>query len=104
MDVRDALDRIFSAKLKPSLEFAFPALPPILASRSALTPKLSRRPNGVFGLLETGGPSLSSNGLSSTEADVALDMLSPRVRIALNGEVWLADPVRPTVVSDKRRR
>jgi hypothetical protein len=64
------------------LPFAFPdAEGPFLTSRRALAPKLMRRAKGDVGrlvaelLLES-----SSNGLSSTEPELALEMLAPRER------------------------
>jgi hypothetical protein len=46
----------------------------------------------------------SSKGLSSTEPEFALEMLSVRVRWARKGDVWPGEADRPTVVSDSRRR
>lgn len=70
-----------------NIPLPFPLLPPCLASLRARAPKLMRRANGVLGLLPTGTASVSSNGFSSTEADVAdvvdVDRLSLRDR---NGE------------------
>merc|ERR1712137_490387 len=64
------------------LPFGFPT-PPLLCltSRIARAPKLSRRAKGVAGLLLLAeGPKSSSKGLSSTEPELALEMLSVRVR------------------------
>jgi hypothetical protein len=64
------------------LPFAFPDAEGLfLTSRRAFAPKLMRRAKGDVGklvpdvLLES-----SSNGLSSTEPELALEMLSPRER------------------------
>jgi len=86
----------------------FPEPPPtlpVLTSRRARAPKLSRRPKGVGGTLELPlGPSLSSNGLSSTEPEFALEMLSVRGRPGEKGELWFGEPDRPMVVRERRRR
>ena len=77
---------------------------PVLTSRSARAPKLRRRANGVAGTLELGA-SPSSNGLSSTEPEFALERLSVRGRAAgVKGEFWFGEPERPTVVRERRRR
>lgn len=82
----------------------FPLL--ALTSLSARAPKLNRLPNGVVGLLpvEAEGGGSSSKGLSSTEPELTLEILSVRGRAALKGEVWFGEPERPIVVSDRRRR
>lgn len=69
----------------------------------ARAPKLRRRAKGVAGLLLAEGPGSSSKGLSSTEPEFALEMLSVRGR-AWKGELWFGEPDRPMVVSDRRRR
>jgi hypothetical protein len=89
------------------LPFGFPTPPlPCLTSRIARAPKLSRRANGVAGLLLlVGGPKSSSKGLSSTEPELALEMLSVRVRgVWRNGDVWPGEAPRPIVVSESLRR
>lgn len=86
------------------LEFPLPDL----TSRRARAPKLSRLAKGVAGLLpefvEPDGAGSSSKGLSSTVAEVGLEMLSPRGRTVLKGEFWLVEPDKPIVVSESRRR
>lgn len=102
MELRSARSRMFSAKSKPELP-AFPFPLPVLMSRMARAPKLRRRPNGVAGTLDAGA-SLSSNGLSSTVPELELEMLPARGRMpGVKGELWLGEPDRPMVVSDKRR-
>lgn len=90
------------------LPFGFPTLPLLcLTSRSARAPKLNRRAKGVAGLLlvaDVDGAYSSSKGLSSTEPEFALEMLSVRVRWDWKGDVWAGEADRPTVVSDSRRR
>ena len=88
------------------LPFGFPTPPlPCLTSRIARAPKLSRRANGVAGLLLAEGPKSSSKGLSSTEPELALEMLSVRVRgVWRKGEVWPGEAPRPIVVSESLRR
>ena len=76
---------------------------PVLTSRRARAPKLRRRAKGVAGTLELGA-SPSSNGLSSTEPEFALERLSVRGRAGVKGEFWFGEPERPTVVSERRRR
>jgi hypothetical protein len=70
-----------------------------LISRIARAPKLIRLANGDVGT----GASPSSKGDSSTAPELELEMLSPRERTELKGEVWLGEPERPTVVSERRR-
>lgn len=86
------------------LPFALPAEEPFLASRSAFAPKLMRRANGVVGMLEAGGLS-SSKGLSSTDPEFALEMLSARGRVVANGMGWLFHMPfdNPTVFTERRR-
>jgi len=82
-----------------------PAPLPVRTSRSARAPKLRRRPKGVGGTLELPlGPSLSSNGLSSTEPEFALERLSVRGRAGEKGELWFGEPESPIVVRERRRR
>lgn len=57
----------------------------------------------MAGTLELGA-SPSSKGLSSTEPEFALEMLSVRGRPGVKGEVWLGEPERPIVVRERRRR
>lgn len=85
------------------LPFPFPLTLPVLTSRRARAPKLRRRPKGVVGTLELGA-SPSSKGLSSTEPEFALEVLSVRGRPGVKGEVWFGEPERPTVVRERRRR
>lgn len=87
------------------LPLAFPTFPfpPARTSRRARAPKLKRRAKGVGGMLEAVPGASSSKGLSSTEPEVALEMLSPRERW-LKGEVWFGEAERPKVVRDRRRR
>ena len=85
------------------LPFPVPLPLPVLTSRMARAPKLKRRAKGVVGTLELGA-SPSSNGLSSTEPEFALERLSVRGRVDVNGEPWLGEPERPTVVRERRRR
>ena len=90
------------------LPFGFPTLPLLcLTSRSARAPKLNRRAKGVAGLLLVADVERlysSSKGLSSTEPELTLEMLSVRVRGFWNGEVWPGAAERPIVVSESRRR
>lgn len=84
---------------------------PLRLSRSTLAaPKLSLRAKGDCGIkgleedVPDGGPASSSKGLSSTEFEFALEMLSARPLIVPNGEVWAPGRVeRPRVVMDRRR-
>jgi hypothetical protein len=89
------------------LPFGLPTLPLLcLTSRSARAPKLNRRAKGVAGLLlvaDVGGAKSSSNGLSSTEPELALEMLSVRVRGFVKGDVWPGEAASPMVVRDSRR-
>lgn len=91
------------------LPFAFPTLPLLcLTSRRARAPKLSRLANGVAGLLlaaDVEGAKSSSKGLSSTEPELALEMLSVLARglVKVNGDVWPGEAESPIVVSDSRR-
>lgn len=56
------------------------------------------------GLLALGEALSSSNGDSSTEPEFADEMLSARLRILLNGEVWAPGRVvKPRVVIERRR-
>lgn len=73
-----------------------------LISRIARAPKLRRRANGDVGTLEVGA-SPSSKGDSSTVPELELEMLSPRERTEPKGDVWVCEPERPTVVSERRR-
>jgi hypothetical protein len=90
------------------LPFWFPTLPLLcLTSRRARAPKLNRRAKGVAGLLlvaDVEGACSSSKGLSSTDPEFALEILSVRVRGFGNGDVWPGEAPRPMVVSDSRRR
>lgn len=86
------------------LPLEFPTLPLLcLTSRMARAPKLRRRAKGVAGLLCDEGAGSSSKGLSSTEPELALEMLSVRGR-AWKGELWLGEAARPIVVRERRRR
>lgn len=80
----------------------FPA--PVLTSRRARAPKLMRLANGVEGWLgrEEDGESVSSKGLSSTDAEVAVETLSDRLR--LKADCCGGEPDMPRVLSDSRRR
>lgn len=66
------------------LGFPLPLL--VLTSRKARAPKLRRRANGLAGTL-VAGASPSSKGLSSTDAELALEMLSVRERSEPKGVV-----------------
>lgn len=86
------------------LPLEFPTLPLLcLTSRMARAPKLRRRAKGVAGLLLAEGAGSSSKGLSSTEPEFALEMLSVRVR-AWKGELCPGEADRPMVVKERRRR
>lgn len=80
----------------------FPA--PVLTSRRARAPKLMRLAKGVVGWLgrEEEGESVSSKGLSSTDAEVAVETLSDRLR--LKADCCGGEPDMPRVLSDRRRR
>lgn len=86
-----------------STEAAVPLLPfPACISRIALAPKLMRRAKGDVGGFAEESP--SSNGLSSTEPELALDMLAVREWKEVPKEEGCdEEPVKPTVDSDKRR-
>lgn len=89
IDDRSARDRRFSAKSSPPCwppAFPFPLPLPVLTSRRARAPKLKRRAKGVDGTLELSA-SPSSNGLSSTDPEFALERLSVRGRAGVNGEL-----------------
>lgn len=90
------------------LPFAFPEGEPaepdlLLISRIACAPKLTRRANGLAGLDETGGPSLSSKGDSSSEPLELPEMLCPRDRMLSKGDCCVGEVPSPAVATDRRR-